>query len=77
MIKSDLDENPGFLEVARGYLERSVDLIGAEADAHLKLAITYSKLGDIQQAKAQAEIAINKGIQGRALQKARSILEMR
>lgn len=77
LIKSDLDENPGFLEVARGYLEKSVDLKGAEADAHLKLAITYAKLGDIQQAKTQALLAINKGIQGRALQEARSILEMR
>ena len=77
LIKGEMDQSPEFFEVSRRYLEKSVGLKGAIAEAHLKLAIIYAQIGDIQKARAQAEKAINKGIQGRALQEARSILQMR
>ncbi len=77
LIKGEMEQNPQFFEVARVHLEKSVDLKDAIAESHLKLAVIYARLGNIQKAKTQARLAINKGIQGSALQEARSILEMR
>jgi len=76
LIKGNMDENPEFFEISRGYLKKSVDLEDAVAEAHLKLANIYMKFGNTKQARTQAKIAINKGIQGRALHEARSILKM-
>jgi|GEM_PF-594938 len=74
LIKGDMDENPEFYKIAEGYLETAAALKGAIPETHLKLAKTYAKLGKITQAKAQAEKAIKKGLQGEALKEARSII---
>lgn len=77
VLRAGMENNPELRQTARDYFESSVRLHGAPVEAFLKLAIVYAELGDFDKAKEAARIAIQKGIQGKGLQDARSILNIR
>ena len=77
IVRAGLENNPEHYLRARDYLEEASGLKGATAEAYLMLGIVYAELGDIPRAKMHAEEAINRGIQGRGLIDARTILNMK